>query len=97
MQSLNREPESWKLVKAIVNLGESLGLPITAEGVESGAIELRLRELRCELGQGWFFGRALPADATADLLAEHGLLAGEARAAPADSDRQGWREARSAA
>jgi diguanylate cyclase (GGDEF)-like protein len=98
VQSLNKEPESWKLVKAIVNLGESLGLPITAEGVESGAIEIRLRELRCELGQGWFFGRALPADGTADLLAEHGLLAGAGRGGPAaDSDCEDWREARSAA
>ena len=73
--SLNKNPESWTIVKAIVNLGESLNVPITAEGVESGAIELRLRELRCDLGQGWFYGEPLPAEETERLLADHGLLA----------------------
>jgi diguanylate cyclase (GGDEF)-like protein len=75
VMSLNKNPESWTIVKAIVNLGESLGVPITAEGVESGAIELRLRELNCELGQGWFFGEPLPADETLRLLADHELVA----------------------
>jgi diguanylate cyclase (GGDEF)-like protein len=71
--SLNKDPESWTIVKAIVNLGESLGVPITAEGVESGAIDLRLRELRLDMGQGWFFGEPLPADETLRLLGDHGL------------------------
>jgi EAL domain-containing protein (putative c-di-GMP-specific phosphodiesterase class I) len=33
----------------------------------------RLRELGCDIGQGYYFGRPLPADALADRL---GLLAG---------------------
>jgi diguanylate cyclase (GGDEF)-like protein len=95
--SLNKDPESWTIVKAIVNLGESLGVPITAEGVESGAIELRLRDLRCELGQGWFFGEPLPADETIRLLADHDLVAGDSgeNEAPGIAGRRGG--ARSAA
>ena len=62
-------------------------MPITAEGVESGAIELRLRDLKCELGQGWFYGEPLPADETERLLADHGLLA-EPETARAEDDRK---------
>ena len=90
--SLNKNPESWTIVKAIVNLGESLGVPITAEGVESGAIELRLKGLRCELGQGWFYGEPLPADETERLLSDHGLLAG-----PGPGEATGDRRLRSVA
>ncbi|HMJ92484.1 MAG TPA: EAL domain-containing protein [Allosphingosinicella sp.] len=86
--SLNKNPESWTIVKAIVNLGESLNVPITAEGVESGAIELRLRDLRCELGQGWFYGEPLPADETERLLADHGLLAEQVAPDPEAADRR---------
>jgi EAL domain-containing protein (putative c-di-GMP-specific phosphodiesterase class I) len=75
VSTLNRNPESWIIVKAIVNLGESLGVPITAEGVESGAIELRLRQLGCELGQGWFFGEPVAAEGVSRMLRDHDLLA----------------------
>ena len=78
VSTLNRNPESWVIVKAIVNLGESLGVPITAEGVESGGIELRLRHLGCELGQGWFFGEPVPADGVSRMLRDHDLLAAPA-------------------
>lgn len=72
--TLNKDPESWTIVKTIVGMGELLGVPVTAEGVESAAIELRLRELRCDLGQGWFYGMPLPAADTLRLLNDHGLL-----------------------
>ncbi len=71
--TLNKDPESWTIVRAIANLGESLGVPITIEGVESAAVELRVRSLGCELGQGWFFGVPAPAARTRQLLAEYGL------------------------
>src|SRR5205085_324529 len=53
--SLNRDAESGVIVRAIVNLAHNLGLPVTAEGVESGATDLRLRGLGCDRGQGWLF------------------------------------------
>ena len=73
--SLNKDPESWTIVRTILTMGEAMGVPVTAEGVESAAIELRLRQLSCDLGQGWFFGRPLPAAETAALLGSAGLLA----------------------
>lgn len=70
---LNKDPESWTIVKTVAGLGASLGVPVTVEGVESAAIELRVRNLGCDLGQGWFFGQPATGLQTRNLLAGHGL------------------------
>jgi diguanylate cyclase (GGDEF)-like protein len=66
--------ESAAIVAAITRLGESLGLPVTAEGIETAEIEERLRQLGCHKGQGWLYGRPLPMAAARTLLAERNLL-----------------------
>ncbi len=66
--------DAQAIVVAIVRLGESLSMPITAEGVEDEATAIELTRLGCSKGQGWYYGRALSADDTARLLAERGLL-----------------------
>ncbi len=70
-----RDRESAAIVDAISKLGDSLGLPVTAEG-DRGRRDPRrsLRALGCAKGQGWHFGRPLPIAATRRLLAERGLL-----------------------
>jgi diguanylate cyclase (GGDEF)-like protein/PAS domain S-box-containing protein len=67
------DPEASAIVAAIINLAHTLGLAAVAEGVETAEQLGRLRELGCDIGQGYYFGRPLPADALADRL---GLLAG---------------------
>jgi diguanylate cyclase len=57
------------IVKATVQLAQSLGLQIVAEGVENAETHSALRGLGCDYAQGYLYGRALPADAVADLLA----------------------------
>ncbi len=52
-----RDVESRKIVSAVVGLAKSLGLSIVAEGVEEPETATMLRELRCDVGQGWLFGR----------------------------------------
>ena len=59
--SINDNPESAAIVNAIARLGDSLNLPITAEGIEDAAIEERLRALGCAKGQGYLYGRPLGA------------------------------------
>ena len=68
--ALNKDPDSWAMVQSIAALGKTLGVPVTGEGVESAAIELRVRGLGCELGQGWFYGHAASAAQTRQLLAD---------------------------
>jgi EAL domain-containing protein (putative c-di-GMP-specific phosphodiesterase class I) len=72
--SLNRDPESGVIVRAIVNLAHNLGLPVTAEGVESAATDLRLRGLGCDRGQGWLFGKATPAASARALLRDQAAM-----------------------
>lgn len=72
--SINVNAESAAIVNAIVRLGESLNLPITAEGIEDAAIEERLRAMGCSKGQGYLYGRPLNAANARRLLAEKRLL-----------------------
>jgi EAL domain-containing protein (putative c-di-GMP-specific phosphodiesterase class I) len=51
------------VIAAIVNLGRSLGLTVTAEGIEEQEDLDLLRSLGCEQGQGYLIGRAAPSEA----------------------------------
>ncbi len=51
------------LCRAIVALGNSLGMETLAEGIETSGQLGALRSLGCELGQGFLFARPLEADA----------------------------------
>ncbi|MBX3595419.1 EAL domain-containing protein [Sphingomonas sp.] len=72
--SLNESVDSAAIVNAIVSLGESLNLPITAEGVEDAAIEARLKALGCAKAQGWHYGKPLSVAGVRRMLAERRLL-----------------------
>ena len=50
------------LLQAIVAMGESLGLVLIPEGIEEPEQADALRALGCRLGQGFLFGRPVPAD-----------------------------------
>jgi len=49
------------IVKAALSMAHALGLKVVAEGVETQAQRDTLAGLGCDLGQGWLFGRPLPA------------------------------------
>ena len=57
------------LVSSIVGLARQLGIWTVAEGVETETQARALRELGCSYAQGFLFGRPLPADQVAPLLA----------------------------
>jgi diguanylate cyclase (GGDEF)-like protein/PAS domain S-box-containing protein len=54
------DQEDQAIVTAIINLAHTLGVVAVAEGVENIEQMRRLRELGCDLGQGYHFGRPLP-------------------------------------
>ncbi|HEY9209119.1 MAG TPA: EAL domain-containing protein [Acidovorax sp.] len=49
------------LVRAVIAMAHTLGLPVVAEGVEEAAQLAFLRSNGCESYQGWLFAKALPA------------------------------------
>ncbi|HNJ96889.1 MAG TPA: EAL domain-containing protein [Ilumatobacteraceae bacterium] len=60
INGLGIDTEDSTIVEAVVNLGHSLGLSVVAEGVETPLQLARLRELGCDRGQGYLFGRPRP-------------------------------------
>jgi EAL domain-containing protein (putative c-di-GMP-specific phosphodiesterase class I)/CheY-like chemotaxis protein len=54
--------DSRKVVRASASLGRELGLNVVAEGVETDAIAQLALDAGCHVGQGWLYGRAMPAD-----------------------------------
>jgi EAL domain-containing protein (putative c-di-GMP-specific phosphodiesterase class I) len=72
--SLLDNPESAAIVNAIARLGDTLSLPITAEGVERREVEDRLRDMGINKTQGWLYGKPLSLPEVHRLLAERRLL-----------------------
>jgi diguanylate cyclase (GGDEF)-like protein len=66
------DTQSHAIVTAIAALGESLRLPITAEGVETDEARGELELLGCASAQGWLFGRAMPLEELRAYLGTHG-------------------------
>jgi EAL domain-containing protein (putative c-di-GMP-specific phosphodiesterase class I) len=58
------------LVAAIVTLARSLGVPAVAEGIERPEQLAWLREVGCDLGQGYLFARPSTVEDLAAWLAE---------------------------
>jgi diguanylate cyclase (GGDEF)-like protein/PAS domain S-box-containing protein len=76
VNGLGEKPEDTAIVEAVISLAHALGLRTVAEGIETTGQLERLRALGCELGQGYYFSRALPAyEASALLLAAAGHYA----------------------
>ncbi len=84
VSTINENSDSAVIVTAITRLAESLGLAVTAEGIEDEVIEARLRAIGTFKGQGYLFGRPAAADEIARMLAPRGLMQGVRVPAPAE-------------
>jgi diguanylate cyclase (GGDEF)-like protein len=52
----------------VVSIGRTLGLAVTAEGIETAAHARRMRAAGCEIGQGWHLGRPMRAEQITTLI-----------------------------
>lgn len=68
IQSMSGNPESLAIVTAVLALSKRLGVPTLAEGVENKEAMLRLIASGCEFGQGFLFGKAVPAAETTAII-----------------------------
>jgi diguanylate cyclase (GGDEF)-like protein/PAS domain S-box-containing protein len=69
------------IVNSTVGLSKQLGLSVIAEGIENRASVDLLLTMGCEEGQGYFFGKPMPA---AEFEAKYGLLDAQRLAGPND-------------
>ncbi len=58
------------IVDAVIALAHGLGIGVVAEGIETAAQAGLLRDLGCDLGQGFLFSRPVPAADAARLLVD---------------------------
>lgn len=61
-------PRAILLVETIIGLCRTLNMATTAEGIESEEVARRLTQLGCEVGQGFLFSEALPAEQLSGFL-----------------------------
>ncbi|MCG6659079.1 EAL domain-containing protein [Halomonas campisalis] len=62
VQSLGQDADDEAIVKMVIQLGHSLGLAIVAEGIETAEQAGYLSQQGCDVGQGYLFGRPMPAE-----------------------------------
>lgn len=56
------DPKRLAVLVHCLELARSLGLPVVAEGVETAEDYQMLRQLGCDMAQGYFIGRPMPAE-----------------------------------
>lgn len=62
-------PCTGELVETIITMAQHLGLQVIAEGIETEPHRIRLQQLGCQFGQGFYFSRPVAPKAMQELLA----------------------------
>jgi diguanylate cyclase (GGDEF)-like protein/PAS domain S-box-containing protein len=68
VRGLGEDMEDTAIVRMVVDLAHTLGLEVIAEGVETEEQARLLREMSCDLAQGYHFARPLPPEEIPALL-----------------------------
>ena len=55
-------------MRAVTTLAAALQVPVCVEGIENEESYHTVVRLGCQIGQGWYFGKPMPADEARDLL-----------------------------
>lgn len=71
IRDLQIDAEDAAIVDAVVGLGRALNIQVVAEGIETAMQRDFLSALGCEVGQGYLFGSALPAERISELLLDN--------------------------
>ena len=71
IRDLKPNSKDIEIIKAVISLGQGLNLTIVAEGVESEVQLELLRDLNCNIIQGYFFSPPLPVDKMTVMLQEN--------------------------
>jgi diguanylate cyclase (GGDEF)-like protein/PAS domain S-box-containing protein len=62
ISAIGRSTRDEAIIRSVVELAHTLGLTVTAEGIETDAQLEFMSEVGCDMAQGFLFGRPEPAD-----------------------------------
>lgn len=68
IRGLKRDKANIHIVSLIIDIAHRFELKVVAEGVEERDVALYLKKSRCDLAQGYYFAKPMPAEAFADWL-----------------------------
>jgi EAL domain-containing protein (putative c-di-GMP-specific phosphodiesterase class I) len=68
VKGLGENATDTALVRMIIDLCHTLGVEVLAEGVETSEQAALLKDMGCDLGQGYYFARPLPGEDLAQRL-----------------------------
>ena len=50
------------MIAIVIEIAEMLGVPVIAEGVETEEQLIALKEMGCDIAQGYYFSKPVPAE-----------------------------------
>jgi diguanylate cyclase (GGDEF)-like protein len=68
--NIHTNKESLAIIRAVTTLASALSVPVCVEGIENEAAYNAVLKLGCQVGQGWYFGKAMPGEQAAGMLAD---------------------------
>jgi diguanylate cyclase (GGDEF)-like protein len=71
IERLEECSQSQEIVRTIISLAHSLGMKVTAEGIERNIQHSKLHEIACETGQGYLYSRPVSQISIDELLQEN--------------------------
>ena len=66
--NVHEKRDSAAIIRAVTTLAGALSVPVCVEGIENEAAFKAVVRLGCDIGQGWYFGKAMRAEQARDLL-----------------------------
>jgi EAL domain-containing protein (putative c-di-GMP-specific phosphodiesterase class I) len=82
VQGVERDAKGAAIAANVVSLAHALGLLAVAEGIESDGQLASMRDLDCDLAQGFLFARPAPAEEIGALLSRDGAVPAGAELQP---------------
>ena len=74
IRDLASDPDDRAIASTIISMGRNLRLTVLAEGVENAQQLALLRDMGCDMAQGYYFSRPLPAGEMTVLLRQQPFL-----------------------
>jgi EAL domain-containing protein (putative c-di-GMP-specific phosphodiesterase class I) len=68
VMNVEAKRENTAIIRAVTTLAAALQVPVCVEGIENETAYKTVMRLGCQIGQGWYFGKPMPAEQARDLL-----------------------------